>query len=173
MLNTNRKLLVASGTLFISPKILNQFSKDHDIVLFNYNPTIDLKQNARALFKSLQKHLDWGYDKYIFLGKGQDCTLCYALYEHKNMLFDAAVFVNYKELEPISDDTKITLAKASKIFSYSTKKGGTPVEATNHQNLNTLFGTTRSKRLAQDIYGQIVYGVYNELYLDGKASQIF
>lgn len=172
MLNSNRKLIVGSGSLFISSKIMEQFPKDHDIVTFNYDSKITLVQNSKMLFKYLQKHLDWGYDKYIFMGNAHDCNLCYALYKHKNLLFDAAVFVNYEPSQEISEDTQISVGKATKIFSYTTKKTTAPAQVVNHQSIKTVFGTVRSERLAQDIYSQLVYGVYEEMYLEGPATTL-
>lgn len=175
MLNTNRKLIVGSGELFISSKIMEQFSKDHTIVTFTYNPLISLKENSKIIFKKLQRHLDAGYDKYVFFGKGQDCNLYYALYEHKKMLFDAGVFVNFfPTTEKIKPETIQFLKDNSKLFSYSTgkKNGHLPKEMTNHQIIKTPLRTTRSKKLAQDMYGQIVYGVYQENFLEGPNTII-
>ena len=177
MLNkTNRKLIVASEKLFISNSLLKEFMKDHDILTFNYDTSIDLEENSREVWKKFIMNLDYSYDKIVFMGHGVDCNIIYPLYRNKKLDFDAAVFVDYKNpdtlLIPPSYEEALRKSKV-KIYSFSTRnKKETPSAIIqSHQSL-PWYHTTRSYRLAQEIYGCIVYDTYQENYLSGANSKL-
>lgn len=172
---TNRKLIVASEKLFISNSILNEFSKDHDILTFNYNPTLDLETNARAIWKRIKTHLDNSYERISFIAHGIDCNVIYSLFKDRNLDFDAAVFVDYQKPDTLGIlPTYENALKNSKvkIYSFSTRnKKETPLAIIqSHQSLPWYY-TTRSRRLAQEIYGCIVYDAYQQNYLSGANSR--
>lgn len=171
---TKRKLIVASEKLFISNNILEQFSIDHDILTFSYNDNLNLRSNSKALYKLMKRHLEKGYDKIVFMGHGVDCNLLYELYDDKDMVFTAGVFVNYKKPqgEQVSDITQEHLFMETKIYSFSTygDKKRPVAYLTDHQSLRTVFGNIRSKRLAQEIFGCIVYGAYQMNGLLGRPT---
>lgn len=172
---THRSLIVGSEKLFQANNILNQFSLGHDVYLFSYNENLSLKANAKALFRELIPHIRDNYEHITFMGHGVDCNVLYALYDDKNLKFDAGVFVNYKTPEEVVSHhihEHLELDKA-KIYSFATKGNKKrPVEyLTDHQEINSLFGTIRSKRLAQEIFGCVVYGAYNKDYLTGEPTE--
>ena len=161
---TQRTLLVGSEKLFQANNILNQFSKEHDIYLYSYNENISLKANAKALYREILPLLRENYEQVVFMGYGSDCNLLYGLYDDKGLKFDAGVFVNYLH-------EHLELDKA-KIYSFVTKGNKKrPVEyLTDHQYVKSLFGTIRSKRLSQEIFGCVVYGAYNKDCLTGEPT---
>ncbi len=172
---THRNLIVGSEKLFQANNILNQFSLQHDVYLFSYNENLSLKANAKALFRNLIPYLRDNYDNVIFMGHGIDCNVLYGLYDDKNLKFDAGVFINYQycdDVVPSHIHEHLELDKA-KIYSFVTKGNKKrPVEyLTDHQYVNSLFGTIRSKRLAQEIYGCVVYGAYNLNCLSGEPTE--
>lgn len=169
MLNTNnRKLIVGSEKLFISNNILYQLNKDHDIFLFSYNTNKTLIENTKVLYKNLKIHLNESKDKLVFMGLKKECNLLYSLAKDKSLFFDGAIFINYQPLFDMSQidfDTLDQVNEKTKIYKYKT---------TNSQSdgltVKTLFGSTRSKKLAQNIYASLVYDVYQENFLDGKPT---
>lgn len=177
MLNqTNRKLLVGSQKLLNTNNILVEFSKDHDIIQFSYNPNETLEKNTRLLWRHIRMYIASPYQKLTFMGIGQECNLMYELYDKKNLVFDAGVFVNYKD--PVDGKVSLQLQKdmslaGTKIYTYSTynKKEHPVVISQSHQAL-PLYSTIRSQRLAKEIYGCVVYGSYCENYLDGPNTKV-
>jgi len=171
---TNRKLIVGSEKLFLANNILEEFSIDHDILTFSYDKDLTLKANSKILYKALKTPLAKGYSKIVFMGHGLDCNLLYELYDDKGLVFDAGVFVNYKKDRntEISLITQEHLNIETKIYSFSTfgDKKRPVAYLTDHQPLKTLFATTRSKRLAQEIFGCVVYGAYQMNGLKGKPT---
>lgn len=171
---THRSLIVGSQKLFQANNILNQFPKGHDIYLFSYDETLPLSVNVKSLFRDLTIHLRENYDHIVFMGHGVDCNVLYGMCLDKNMYFDAGVFVNYKEPDEIVPHRvhNRLATEGSKIYSFATignKKR--PVEyLTDHQEVNSLFGI-RSKRLAQEIFGCVVYGAYGQNYLLGEPTE--
>lgn len=171
---TQRTLLVGSEKLFQANNILNQFSKEHDIYLCSYNENISLKANAKALYREILPLLRENYEQVVFMGYGSDCNLLYGLYDDKGLKFDAGVFVNYQHCDdsvPSHIHEHLELDKA-KIYSFVTKGNKKrPVEyLTDHQYVKSLFGTIRSKRLSQEIFGCVVYGAYNKDCLTGEPT---
>lgn len=173
MPNTNRKLLVASEKLFISNNILNQFSKDHDVLLFSYDNKKTLEENSRATWRDITTLIGLSYDQVIFMGVGQECNLSYHLYEKRNLFFDAVVFINYEPENPGELNEfikeKMVLDK-SKIYTLSNKKKLNMI-SDNHEQL-PWYSTIRSKRLAQAIYSFVVYDSYSQDGLDGTNTRI-
>lgn len=171
---TQRSLIVGSQTLFQANNILTEFAIGHDIYLFSYNDNLTLKANAKALYRELLPLLRQNYEHITFMGHGVDCNLLYGLYEDKNLKFDAGVFVNYKAEKygiesHIHEHLELDKAKIYSVVTKGNKKR--PVEyLTSHQYVNSLFGTIRSKRLAQEIFGCVVYGAYNKDCLSGEPT---
>jgi len=177
MLNTNRKLIVASEKLFLYNNILSEFDKDHDILTFSYNPKISKNANAKAIYRDLNKHLQGKYDKIVFMGLESDCNLLHELYIDKGLKFDAAIFVNYKksEIHGIDLKTQKSTARHIPIYSFSVRKSEAIQSLTyleEHHDIPTLFKSIRSKRLAKEIYGVIVYGIYRVNFLEGTPSKL-
>jgi hypothetical protein len=171
---TQRKLIVGSEKLFQPNNLLNQFGIGHDVYLFSYNENLSLKANSKALFREISHLLIQDYGHIVFMGHSVDCNILYGLYDDKNVKFDAGVFVNYKHCDdviPRHIHEHLELDEA-KIYSFVTKGNKKrPVEyLTDHQYVNSVFGNTRSKRLAQEIYGCVVYGAYSQDYLTGEPT---
>lgn len=173
MPNTNRKLLVGSEKLFISNNILNQFSKDHDVLLYSYDNKKTLEHNSRVLWREITALIGLSYDQVIFMGVGQECNLSYHLFDKRNLFFDAVIFFNYENENPGElDETikdKMMVSKCN-IYTLSNKKKLNMI-SDNHEQL-PWYSTIRSKRLAQAIYSFVVYGTYNQDGLDGTNTRI-
>ncbi len=173
MPNKNRKLIVASEKLFQPNNILTEFAIDHDIVTFSYNPQLSVRANSKAIYKKIIHLLEKNYDTVVFMGHGLDCNVLYELYDNKSLIFTAGVFVNFKQVQGYnpSQITQEHLFSESKIYSFTTgvnKKR--PVNyLSSHQSIPTILGI-RSKRLAQEIFGCVVYGAYGLDYLEGSPS---
>lgn len=165
---TNRKLLVGSEKLFISNNIVNQLSKDHDIIMFSYDKKKTLEENSRALWRDIAGHIATGYDKVVFLGLGQECNLVYSLYEKRNMSFDGAVFINYKR-ENEGDLTSLSKERFelsnTKLYTISNSKK-LDMFSQNHEQLK-WYQTIRAKKLGQIIHSFLVHDTYGETYLEG------
>jgi hypothetical protein len=150
--------------------------KDHDILTFNYSTFMDLEENTREVWKKIKMNLDNPYEKIVFIAHGVDCNIIYPLYRNKKLDFDAAVFVDYKNpdtlLVPPSYEEALKKSKV-KIYSFSTRnKKETPCAVIqSHQSLPWYY-TIRSRRLAQEIYGCVVYDTYQENYLSGANSRL-
>jgi len=173
---TKRSLIVGSEKLFQANNIAYQFSKAHDIILFSYNNNISLKANSKALYRTIMTKLSqYKYENVTFMGHDIDCNILYGIFDDKGFVFTAGVFVNYKPVDqPISYrlDDHLDLAQA-KIYNFVTKGDKKrPVKyLTDHQYVHSLFGTIRSKRLAQEIFGCVVYGAYKKDSLEGKPTR--
>jgi len=171
---TNRSLIVGSQKLFQANNILTEFAIGHDVYLFSYDETLSLTANTKALFRDLLVYLRESYDHIVFMGYGVDCNILYGMCLDKNLYFDASVFVNYEEpYQMVPHRVHNLLAmKESKIYSFSTKGNEKrPVEyTTDHQYVKSLFGNIRSKRLAKEIFGCVVYGAYKQNYLSGQPT---
>lgn len=171
---TKRKLIVGSEKLFVANNILEQFSIDHDILTFSYDHTLSVKSNTKALYKKMSPYLAKGYDKIVFMGHGLDCNVLYEMYDDKNFVFNAGIFVNYKKVNDyqISSITQEHLFMETKIYSFSTygDKKRPLAYLTDHQSLKSILGNIRNKRLAQEIFGCVVYGAYQMNGLKGKPT---
>lgn len=169
MLNSNnRKLIVGSEKLFLSNQLATMFSKDHDILLFSYDDKLNPKDNSRMIWRTLSKMFAKEYDKIVFMGLGSDCNVLQNLYKDRGLAFDAGVLVNYTKID---SESIVEKDSAKKIWSFSNKKRP-EIVSYNHQSLPWYY-TIRSKRLAQEIYGTIVYGVYDQTYLDGDVTEFY
>jgi hypothetical protein len=171
MLNkTNSKLIVGSEKLFLSNNLLTSFSKDHDIFQISIDPQRSLEEQSRVIWRDLKNTLDKPYSSIVFMGLGYDCNVRYELYRKRKFVFDGAIFVNPIIDEDISDEELVL--EQDKTYSFSTqgiKK--TPANLSKvHQCLPRFHGL-RSRRLALEIYGCVVYGFYQQDYLSGANTE--
>lgn len=173
---TKRSLIVGSEKLFQSNNIAYEFSKAHDIILFSYNNDISLKANSKVLYRKVMSKLsEHKYQNVTFMGHGVDCNILYGIYQDKAFVFNAGVLVNYKPVDQSITSTlddHLDLAQA-KIYNFVTKgdKKRPARYLTDHQYVRSLFGTIRSKRLAKEIFGCVVYGAYNQDCLEGEPTK--
>ena len=176
MLNkTNRNLIVGSEVLFISNNLLSMFSKDHDIFTFHHERNQDIKQTARQAWRDLKPYLQKDYDNVIFMGYRDDSDVVFDLFETRKLTFDAAVFVNYEPAGQINNlrDSLYEMKKAkTKIysFSYGTDKNRLANLIETHQSL-PIWTNLRSARLAQEIFGCILYENYEMTSLSGTNTE--
>jgi len=176
MLNTN--LIVGSEKLFQANNILEQFSTDHHILTFKYNPEFTPLTNSKILYKAIRTHLSNDYAKMTFMGHETDCNLLYELYKDKGIIFDAAIFVNYsRDYDNSLYGQNVTQQALSeektKIYSFYTTNSYNQraLYTESHQYIPSMFKNIRSKRLAQEIYGCTVYGGYQMTSL-GKSPTV-
>jgi uncharacterized radical SAM superfamily protein len=175
MPNANRNLIVGSEILFVSNNLLEMFSKDHDIFTFHHERHAPIDQTAKQVWRDLKPLLAKGYDRIIFIGYRDDSDIVFDLYENRKLIFDAAVFVNYEQFAS-KLDYKDYLAKMKQdgvdlySFSFGTDKKKLANLIETHQSLS-FWTNLRSLRLAQEIYGCVVYGTYKLDYLAGSNTR--
>lgn len=176
MLNkTNRNLIVGSEILFVSNNLLSMFSKDHDIFTFHHERHKDIKETERLIWRDLKPYLQKDYDNIIFIGYRDDSDIVFELFKTRNLIFNAAVFVNYEPAGQIDDIRKALhdLKKAkTKIysFSYGTDKNRLANLIETHQSLS-VWTNLRSTRLAQEIFGCVLYDTYEMTSLSGTNTE--
>ena len=176
MLNkTNRNLIVGSEVLFVSNNLLSMFPKDHDIFTIHHEKHESIDTTARQVWRDIKPLLEKNYDNIIFIGYKDDSDIVFDLFEHRRLVFDAAIFINY---EPASKDqdinTRIKNMKEAQTdiysFSYGLDKNrlGNLIET--HQSL-PVWTNLRSLRLAQEILGCVLYGTYKQVSLSGSNTE--
>jgi hypothetical protein len=176
MPNKNTRLIIGSNKLFTYNNILTQFAYDHDIITYTYNDKLSLKANTKIVYKNISYHIRQDYDSIVFMGTHVDSNLLYGLYDDKNLVFDAGVLVNYKTLSregEVDLDTQWNISKETDIYTFNTNKKDTlpPVaHLKDHQYVPSILGNVRSRRLAMEIFGCVVYGTYNINGLEGANS---
>jgi hypothetical protein len=172
----NKRLIIGSNKLFIHNTIANEFRKAHDIITYSYIPELSLKSNTKELWKDISYHVRQDYDSVVFMAQGFESNLLYSLYKDKGLTFTAGVFVNYKA--PVDEGqvdlgTQYEISQKTRIYTFSTNKKDTlpPVaHLQDHQYVPALFSTTRTKRLAQEIYGCVLYGAYQAIKIEETNS---
>lgn len=176
MLNkTNRNLIVASEVLFVSNNILSLFSKNHDIFTFHHERDQAIETTEKQIWRDLKPFLMKDYESIIFIGYRDDCDVIFDLFESRNLIFDAAIFVNY---EPVKRTENLNqylhgLKKAGTnlySFSYGTDKNRLANLIETHQSL-PIWTNLRSTRLAQEIFGCVLYDTYQMTYLSGTNTE--
>lgn len=176
MLNkTNRKLIVGSEKLFTSNNLAYEFGKDHDIFLYSYDMNKDVSYNSRIIWRDLKPYLVKPYEHVSFMGYGLDANVVYDLHLTRQLKFDAIVTVNHKFINQFEDWEKThneLLQTSAKMysFSYGTNTKRPVIIFDNHQSL-PFFTSLRSRRLAQEIYGCVVYGAYEQTHLVGSNTE--
>jgi len=179
MKHTNhKKLLVISEELIKSSgknQFLSLFTKEHDIIVIDYNflqdndnQEVKLRSRTKKIYMRLRPYLESGYTHMVYVGYKDDGYYLLDLFMDKGIVFDGAVLINCNLNQyPHWDDKKLTpLFKKTQIWNFYSK---------NHlecrkQGLNNFTLPTRrlpqfNSRYALETYGVIVYGVYDRLSL--------
>lgn len=176
MLNkTNRNLIVGSEVLFVSNNLLSMFSKDHDIFTIHHEKHESIDTTARQIWRDLKPLLQKDYDNIIFIGYKDDSDIVFDLFVHRKLIFNAAIFVNYEPA--VKNQATYTLLKEMKqagtnlySFSYGIDKNRLANLIETHQSL-PVWTNLRSPRLAQEIFGCVLYGTYKMTSLSGTNTE--
>lgn len=176
MLNkTNRNLIVGSEVLFVSNNLLSMFSKDHDIFTFHHERHESIDTTARLVWRDLKPLLQKDYDNIIFMGYRDDSDIVFDLFKHRKLAFNAAIFVNYESAGQIQDLHKeLADLKQAGVdlysFSYGIDKNRLANLIETHQSL-PIWSNLRSTRLAEEIFGCVLYGTYQMTSLSGSNTE--
>jgi len=175
----SNKLIIGSEKLFTKDNIYsfsNLFNDEHDIRLV-YK---DTDQTASDLSATIHYLVESDYKYKTFIGCNQDAELLFDLYLDHNIVFDAAVLINcrYSNYSRINHPALAKkLAKKTKIFNLHGKlyRNETLPFAQENQYIPTLISPSLSSRYSLEAYGLLVYGVYQQNYLDrvlGRVSSL-
>lgn len=186
MKNTNhKKLLIISEELTKSPhknQFLSLFTKEHDIIVIDYDflqdkkeQPLTLRTRTKKMYVKLKPYLEANYSHMIFIGYGQDGHYLFDLFLDKGIVFDGAVLINCNINDyPQWNDSKLApMLKKTPLWNFYSK---------NHlecrkQGLNNYLIPTRrpvqlNSRYALETYGVITYGVYGRLSLLEQTGSI-
>jgi hypothetical protein len=119
--------------------------------------------------KRISKTLYWRSQREVnhttFVGLGVDCGIAVTLCTELGFDIDAVVFINNTHPAELFDGLDATTS----IYNFYTK----PELANNHiegaevnEYIRTLLPAHMSNRLAQEVYAQIVYDKYAQMYLE-------
>jgi hypothetical protein len=110
-------------------------------------------------------------DKLIFIGIGDDCRVVMDLYLNHGFKFDAAVFINNlyspSKYEPILDHCSI--------YNFYTKPEYKMLDiegAEVNEYIKTKLPAHMSNRVAQEVFGCLLYQTYERTYLDNVPAII-
>jgi hypothetical protein len=172
-------ILVGSEKLFrtkapwkIDRSLLGTITNDHLVLLFDQckdNKTY--KKTAKKLAKQLTYMNTIQTDKLIFIGIGNDCRVVIDLYLNHGFKFDAAVFINNlyspSKYEPILDHCSI--------YNFYTKPEYKMLDiegAEVNEYIKTKLPAHMSNRVAQEVFGCLLYQTYERTYLDNVPAII-
>jgi len=172
-------ILVGSEKLFrtkapwkIDRSLLGTITNDHLVLLFDQckdNKTY--KKTAKKLAKQLTYMNTIQTDKLIFIGIGNDCRVVMDLYLNHGFKFDAAVFINNlyspSKYEPILDHCSI--------YNFYTKPEYKMLDiegAEVNEYIKTKLPAHMSNRVAQEVFGCLLYQTYERTYLDNVPAII-
>jgi len=172
-------ILVGSEKLFrtkapwkIERSLLGTITNDHQVLLFDQckdNKTY--KKTAKRLAKQLNYRSDFNTDKLIFIGLGNDCRVVMDLYLNHGFKFDAAVFINNlyspSKYDPILDHCSIYNFYTNKEYEMLNIEG-----AEVNQYIKTRLPAHMSNRLAQEVFGCLLYQTYERTYLNNTPGII-
>lgn len=186
MKHTNhKKLLIISEELTKSPgnsQFLSLFTKEHDIIVIDYDflqdkkdQSLNLRARTKKMYVKLKPYLEADYSHTVFIGYGQDGYYLFELFLDKGIVFDGAVLINCNVNDYTAINyTKFTqLLKKTKIWNFYSKNH---LECRKQGMDNYMIPTRRSpqfnSRYALETYGVITYGVYGRLSLLEQAGNI-
>lgn len=172
-------ILVGSEKLFrtkapwkIDRSLLGTITNDHLVLLFDEckdNKTY--KKTAKKLAKQLTYMNTIQTDKLIFIGLGHDCRIVMDLYLNHGFKFDAAVLINNTysptKYDPILDHCSIYNFYTNKEYSMLDIDG-----AEVNQHIKTKLPAHMSNRVAQEVFGCLLYQTYERTYLDNVPAII-
>lgn len=167
--------LVASSKLFrtkapwrINGSLLGQITQDHDVVLFSHDSGKEpyekmAKKIGRYIYPRLQRQVT----NLVFIGYEHECRILADLHTTMGFKFDCAVLVNNIHDPAIYD----TVLAHTAIYNFWTKEQdpyGPIGGAEENEYVKTLLPAHMSNRLAQEISGCLLYGFYNQDYLESN-----
>lgn len=172
-------ILVGSEKLFrtkapwkIERSLLGTITNDHHVLLFDKgkdNKTY--KKIAKKLARQLTYRNNIKTDKLIFIGLEDDCRIVTDLYLEHGFKFDAAVFINNThsptKFDPIIDHCSIYNFYTNQAYEMLSIDG-----AEVNEFVKTRLPAHMSNRLAQEVYGCLLYQTYERTYLDNTPAII-
>jgi hypothetical protein len=172
-------ILVGSEKLFrtkapwkIERSLLGTITNDHHVLLFDECKDYKTyKKTAKKLARTLTYKNDIKTDKLIFIGLGNDCRVVIDLYLNHGFKFDAAVFINntYSPTiyDPIIDHCSIYNFYTNQSYEMLSIDG-----AEVNEFIKTRLPAHMSNRLAQEVFGCLLYQTYERTYLDNTPGII-
>ena len=149
------------------------FKEDHDIRLVFK----DGEETARNIAPTVHYLLESDYKHKTFIGCNQDAELLFDLCLDHNITFDAAVLINcrYSNYFRVDNSRLVKkLQKKTKIFNLHGRlyKNETLPFAQENQYIPTILSPSLSSRYSLEAYGLLVYGVYQQNYLDSVLGRV-
>ena len=172
-------ILVGSEKLFrtkapwkINKSLLGTITNDHQVLLFDEckdNKTY--KKTAKKIAKQLTYMNTIETDKLIFIGIGDDCRVVMDLYLSHGFKFDAAVLIN----NLYSPSRYKRILDHCSIYNFYTKPEYEMLDiegAEVNEYVKTKLPAHMSNRLAQEVFGCLLYQTYERTYLDNVPAII-
>ena len=172
-------ILVGSEKLFrtkapwkIERSLLGTITNDHHVLLFD-----ECKDNKtyKKMVKKLARQLTYRNsiktDKLIFIGLASDCKVVTSLYLDHGFKFDAAVLIN----NPYSPTKYDPIIDHCSIYNFYTKPGYEMLSiegAEVNELVKTRLPAHMSNRLAQEVFGCLLYQTYERTYLSSIPAII-
>jgi hypothetical protein len=186
MEHTNRKkLLIISEELTKSSgssQFLSLFTKEHDIIIIDYDflqnekdQSLNLRSRTKKIYNYLKPYLETNYSHKVFIGSREDGHYLFELFLDKGIVFDGAVLINCNINEyPNWDKSKLSsMFKKTRIWNFYSKNH---LECHTQKLESHLIPTRRSphfnSRYALEAYGVIVYGLYGRLALMKQTGSV-
>ena len=172
-------ILVGSEKLFrtkapwkIDTSLLGTITKDHHVLLFDTSKDDKTYKNTvKSLARQLTYRNDYQTDKLIFIGLGNDCKMVVDLYKDHGFKFDAAVLIN----NLYSPTMYAPIMGHCSIYNFYTKQSYEMLSidgAEVNQFVKTRLPAHMSTRLAQEVFGCLLYQTYERTYLDNTPAII-
>lgn len=167
--------LVASSKLFktkapwrINGSLLGQITKDHDVIMFDHDSSETTYEHmSKKIGRHLYTRVQRDVQHLTFIGYEHECRLVSDLYTTMGFKFDCAILIN--DIHPKSVYDNIIGYTAIYNFWTKDKECYGPLQgAEENVYLKTLLPAHLSNRLAQEIAGCLVYGWYDQNYLENN-----
>lgn len=162
------RLLRTKAPWRLNDSLFGSLSKDHWIVSID-TQKYDNFDFGQKIYKSISKILkNHTFEKKVFIGYRHDCDLLSSLWLQFNISFDAAIFIDNIHPAMVFE----SVPKQTTIYNLSSKREFPRIPfAVLNQHVKTHLPSHMSKRMAQEAFGILLYGVYNKNFLDDSNSK--
>ena len=194
-LQQKSKLIIGSERMFLNSfnqHLIQELKYEHNVILMDADYSVKSveKRKDKELYKKISLHWKLPYEYRVFIGYGDDCLYFFDLALKYNILFDAAIFVNFLPYKADKFDF-VNYAKQwsiqdcineykeldtnTKIYNFygsgGLNKGNWLEIADINQVIPGKLPLYYSKRCAQEIAGVLTYGVYNQNSYSDRPSK--
>ena len=177
------KLIVGSEKLFINTRnnYLNEFKYDHSIAILE--DTNELHLSVDQIMKRTDDIITSGKVEYLweddlvthrsFIGFGSDCYHAFDLASRYNVIFDAAVFINFDwtllQNQNLDISHMVRETSMYNIYNKAKYKNTTDIVKVD-ELIDSKISPVHSKVFSQAVYSFIVYDTYKLNYCQGSPS---